>query len=1163
MPAESSAMKLRQIERLDQRYSAGTESFYLTGLQALVKLLLLQGESDARAGLNTAGFVSGYRGSPLAGLDRELWRAQTFLEQARIHFQPGLNEDLAATSIWGTQQVNLFPGGRYDGVFGLWYGKGPGVDRSGDVFKHANNAGTARHGGVLVVAGDDHICKSSTLPHQSEYSFMDARIPVLNPSDLRDVLELGLKGYALSRYSGCWVALKLTEEHADASQTVQIPNMPRIVQPEFRLPSGGVHIRWPDAPVDQEIRLHNHKLPAALAFARANGLNRLIIDSPNPRLGIVSAGKAWLDVRQALDELGIDRRRASELGIRVFKVGMSWPLERERLGEFASGLEEVLVIEEKRGVIEDQLKQQLYNRNSAERPRIVGKLDGRGGAFLSAVEEFTPASVAAAIARRLLRLVPDEEIARRLPRIEREARALRDGAASPSRLPHFCSGCPHNTSTRVPEDSIAVAGIGCHYMATWMDDRETKTYTQMGGEGATWIGQAPFTETSHIFQNLGDGTYAHSGLLAVRAAVAAGVNMTYKVLHNDAVAMTGGQRVEGGMTVDRIARQLAAEGVKPIVVVTDETRGYPRGALPVGVTVCHRRELDRVQRDLREHRGVSALIYDQTCAAELRRRRRRGEVEDPNRWVAINPLVCEGCGDCGAVSNCLSVIPIETEFGRKRAINQSACNKDFSCIDGFCPSFVTLDGVRPRQPSPGLGSMPELSAPARVGQSPYNVLIAGVGGTGVGRSAAILGMAAHLEGRRVMALDQTGLAQKFGAVVSHVRIGASGDNLRCAQIPAGKVDLLLGADLVVASGRDILARLDSDRTRAVLNTHEEMPSAFVLDPDYEFVDSTMLASLAKATRRSPGPVAVDATGLATALLGDAIAANLFLLGVAFQRGLLPVSEAAIVRAIELSGVAVEQNIRAFTWGRHAVVDPAEVRRRAGPAGEPGRLSSSLDEIVERRAAFLASYQDAALAGRYREWVDRIRRAERRVRRDGDGLAETVARQYFKLLAYKDEYEVARLFARTGFLAETKGKFEGRARLTFHLSPPLIARKDPATGRPRKYAVGAWILPLFGLLARLRRLRGTPLDVFGYSRERRAERRLIVEYETVLSRIVAELDESRLGLAMELAGLPERIRGYGPVKAASIERAKALENGLLRTWEAQTQISGDRPHSEAA
>ena len=1155
-------MKLRQIEGLDQRYSPETESFYLTGLQTLVKLLLLQGESDARSGLNTAGFVSGYRGSPLAGLDQELWRAKPFLEQARIHFQPGLNEDLAATSIWGTQQVNLFPGGRYDGVFGLWYGKGPGVDRSGDVFKHANNAGTAKNGGVLVVAGDDHICKSSTLPHQSEYSFMDARIPVLNPSDLSDVLELGLKGYALSRYSGCWIALKLTEEHADAAQTVQIPEIPRIAIPEYPLPAGGVHIRWPDAPVDQEIRLHNYKIPAALAFTRANGLNRLVIDSPNPRLGIVSAGKAYLDVRQALDELGIDRRRASELGIRVFKVGMSWPLEREQLGEFASGIEEVLVIEEKRGVIEDQLKQQLYNRSSAERPRILGKLDEHGNAFLSAVDEFTPASVATAIAHRLLRLVPDEEIARRLPRIEREARALQDGAATPSRLPHFCSGCPHNTSTRVPEDSIAVAGIGCHYMAIWMDDRDTRTFTQMGGEGATWIGQAPFTDTSHVFQNLGDGTYAHSGLLAVRAAIAAGVNMTYKILHNDAVAMTGGQVVEGGMTADRIAHQLAAEGVKPIVVVTDETRGYPRNALPAGVTVHHRREMDEVQRTLREYRGISALIYDQTCAAELRRRRRRGEVADPNRWVAINPLVCEGCGDCNAVSNCLSVIPLQTEFGRKRTINQSACNKDFSCIDGFCPSFVTLEGGRPRQPSPGLESMPELPEPVRVEKSPYNVLITGVGGTGVGMAAAILGMAAHLEGRRVMTLDQTGLAQKFGAVVSHVRIGVSEDNLRCAQIPAGKVDLLLGADLVVASGRDVLARLGADRTSVVVNTHEEMPAAFILDPDYEFVESTMLASLAKATRSSD-PMVVDATGLATALLGDAIAANLFLLGAAFQRGLLPVSGAAIIRAIELSRVAVEQNVRAFTWGRHAVVDLAAVRRRAGPIGEPERLSSNLDEIIERRATFLASYQNAALARRYRDQVDRIRRVERGVHRDSTGLAEMVARQYFKLLAYKDEYEVARLFAQTGFIDETRQKFEGSARLTFHLSPPLIARTDPATGRPRKYAVGAWILPLFGLLARLRWLRGTPLDVFGYSRERRTERRLIVEYEAVLSRIVAELDESRLDLAMELAGLPDRIRGYGPVKAASIQRAKALENGLLRAWSAHTPIPGDHPRSEAA
>ena len=1158
-----SNVRLREIENLEDRYRPGADPFYVTGLQALVKLLLLQSERDAAAGLKTAGFVSGYRGSPLATLDRELWRAKGFLEPAGIHFQPGLNEDLAATSIWGSQQINLFPGSRYDGVFGLWYGKGPGVDRTGDVFKHANNAGTSRYGGVLVAAGDDHICKSSTLPQQSEYSFIDARIPVLNPTDLQDVLELGLKGYGLSRFSGCWVAFKLTEENADASQAVQIPSIPRIIEPAIELPDGGLHIRWPDPPMEQERRLQGYKLPAVLAFARANGLNRLVIDSPNPRLGIVSCGKAYLDVRQALGDLGIDRRRASDLGIRLFRVGMSWPLEPDGVRRFATGLEEVLVIEEKRSVIESQLKEQLYNLRADVRPRVVGKFDEHGEWLLPAVEEMTPLRAARAIASRLVATRSGPEFSRHLQRIEQQDRSLQAVAGGTQRVPHFCSGCPHNTSTRVPENSRAVAGIGCHFMATWMD-RDTATFTQMGGEGASWIGQAPFTETPHVFQNLGDGTYAHSGLLAVRAAVAAGVNITYKILYNDAVAMTGGQPVEGQFSVARIAQQLSAEGVTRTVVVTDRTRDYPRQGLPGGVTVHHRREMDRLQRELREHRGVSALIYDQTCAAELRRRRKRGQVADPRRWVAINPLVCEGCGDCNSVSNCLAVVPVETELGRKRTINQSACNKDFSCLNGFCPSFVTLEGVGLKQPDvpAGLDAMPELPEPARAEGSPYNVLISGVGGTGVSTVAAILGMAAHLEGRGVLALNQTGLAQKFGAVVSHVRIAASREDLHCAQIPAGKTDLLLGADLMVASSRDTLAKLSAERTRPVINTHVDMPSEFVANPDLEFAESTMLNSLAQATRAAE-LTTVDATRLATALLGDSIAANLFLLGVACQKGFLPVCPDAIDRAIQLNGVATDRNERAFAWGRHAALDPAAVERCAGPAGAVEPLSGNLEELIEHRQQFLVGYQNAAYAERYLDWVERVRAAEHAVCAGSTRLTESVARHYFKLLAYKDEYEVARLYAQTEFLAETKARFDGRARLRFYLSPPVIARRDSATGRPRKYAFGGWVLPLFGLLARLKRLRGTPLDVFGFSAERRAERRLIDEYEALLERVVTELDEPRLDLAVNLAELPASVRGYGPVKAAAIEKAKAVEKRLLKAWGDPNIVSGDEPRSAAA
>ncbi|RPI64659.1 MAG: indolepyruvate ferredoxin oxidoreductase family protein, partial [Lysobacterales bacterium] len=907
-------MQLRQIERLDEWYrfdEAGP--LFITGLQALVRLLLAERHRDRLAGLNTAGFVSGYRGSPLGGLDRELWRAGLYLDAAQIRFQPGLNEDLAATSIWGAQQANLFAGARYDGVFGMWYGKGPGVDRSGDAFKHGNAAGTSRHGGVIAVAGDDHTCKSSSLPHQSEYAFIDASMPVLNPANVEEIVQLGLYGYALSRFSGCWVALKVTQETADATQSFALlPQALKIVAPDFAMPRGGLNIRWPDPPNDQELRLQRYKLPAALAFARANALNRTIIDSRYPRLGLVTTGKAHLDALQALEDLGLDAARAAEVGIKLFKVGMSWPLEPEAIRQFAEGLEEIVVIEEKRGVVESQLKEQLYNWNAKRRPLIVGKQDERGEWLLPANGELTPAIIARVLARRMRRFHSSTDIEERVRFLEQQDRRLAAVAGDVHRLPHFCSGCPHNTSTRVPEGSRAVGGIGCHYMAAWMD-RDTVTFTQMGGEGATWIGQAPFTDTQHVFQNLGDGTYAHSGTLAIRAAVAAGVNMTYKILFNDAVAMTGGQPVEGNLTVAGVAQQLVGEGVRPIVVVTDEPRKYAgANGLPPSVTVHHRRELDRLQRELRDVRGVSALIYDQTCAAELHRKRKRGTAPTPDRRVVINELVCEGCGDCNVQSNCLSVMALETELGRKRRINQSSCNQDFSCLNGFCPSFVTLRGAKRTTPRPlAAAALPSLPDPR---QAPldgvHNVLIAGVGGTGVVTASGLLGLAAHLEGKAVHQLDQTGLAQKYGAVLSHVRIAASEGALHGMRIPAGQVDLLLGADLIVAADKEPLSMLSPDRSSVIVNTHEEMPSDFIRDRDFAFPGKRLVASLRSAGR--PGAVAtLDATRLASALLGDSIGANVLMLGFAFQRGLLPVSGVALYRALELYGRNVEANKLAF------------------------------------------------------------------------------------------------------------------------------------------------------------------------------------------------------------------------------------------------------------
>jgi len=1143
-------MQLRQIARLDDWYRFDeTGPLFITGLQALVRLLLAQSHRDRLAGLNTAGFVSGYRGSPLGGLDRELWRAAPYLDAAQIRFQPGLNEDLAATSIWGTQQAQLFAGARHDGVFGMWYGKGPGVDRSGDPFKHGNAAGTSRLGGVIAVAGDDHTCKSSSLPHQSEYAFIDASMPVLAPADVEEIVELGLYGYALSRFSGCWVGLKVTQETADATQSFALtPERLSIVTPDFPLPPGGLNIRWPDPPNDQEYRLQRFKLPAALAFARANALDRTIIDSRYPRLGIVTTGKAHLDVLQALDDLKLDRARAAEVGIKLYKVGMSWPLEPESIRRFAEGLEEIIVVEEKRGVVESQLKEQLYDWQAKRRPLVVGKRDERGEWLLPSNGELTPALIARVLAKRMRRFHSSTDIEERVRFLEQQDRRLATVEEEVQRLPHFCSGCPHNTSTRVPEGSRAVGGIGCHYMAAWMD-RDTVTFTQMGGEGATWIGQAPFTETPHVFQNLGDGTYAHSGTLAIRAAVAAGVNMTYKILFNDAVAMTGGQPVEGHLTVAGVAQQLVGEGVRPIIVVTDDPKKYDgANGLPPSVTVHHRRELDRLQRELKEVRGVSALIYDQTCAAELHRKRKRGLVPTPDRRVVINDLVCEGCGDCNVQSNCLSVMALETEFGRKRRINQSSCNQDFSCLNGFCPSFVTLRGAKRNPPRPlAAAELPSLPEPKpAVLDGVHNVLIAGVGGTGVVTASGLLGLAAHLEGKAVQQLDQTGLAQKYGAVLSHVRIAADAERLHGMRIPAGQVDLLLGADLVVAAGKEPLSMLSAERSAVIVNTHEEMPSNFIRDRDFGFPGRALVAALRSAGRA--GDVAtLDATRLASALLGDSIGANVLMLGFAFQRGLLPVSGAALYRALELYGRNVGENKLAFDWGRFAAESPTEVERLATAKDGEQPRSKSLPEAIARREEFLVGYQDRAYAQRYRARLERIAAVEQRVRPGSQALQEAVARNYFAVLAYKDEYEVARLHTDSTFIQSVKRNFGAGVRMSFHFSPPLLARGDPATGRPKKYELGPWVVPVLRMLAKLRWLRGSKLDPFALSADRRLERELLERYEALLDRIESELDDARYDLALELARLPQHSRGYGPIKAAGAARAREIEQQLWRRW----------------
>ncbi len=1160
---------LREVT-LDDKYTLNSGRAFMTGTQAIVRLPMMQRERDLASGLNTAGFITGYRGSPLGSVDQALWKAKAHLADHHIKFQPGVNEDLAATSLWGTQQLNLSKGALYDGVFGIWYGKGPGVDRSGDVFKHANSAGTAPHGGVLVMMGDDHAAKSSTVAHQSEHALKAACIPVLNPSSVQEYLDYGLHGWAMSRYSGCWIGFKCVTDVVESGAAVDIdPQRVRIVLPQdFAMPPGGLNIRWPDGFIEQETRLLDYKVYAAVAYARANRLDRIIWDSPRAKLGIITTGKSYGDTMQALADLGIDENVARDVGIRVYKVAMPWPLEPQGARRFAQGLEEIFVIEEKRQLIEYQIKEELYEwRADVRPPRVVGKFDDNGewsiaegqpaGTWLlPAHYELSPTMIVKAIAQRLAKLGLDkalgERYRQRLAYLEQKEKALARPRVATERKPYFCSGCPHNTSTRVPEGSRALAGIGCHFMALWMD-RSTSTFSHMGGEGAAWIGQAPFTSEKHVFANIGDGTYFHSGLLAIRAAVASRVNITYKILYNDAVAMTGGQTVDGPLDPAIISRQIAAEGVTPIIVVTDEPEKYPAGInWAPGVTVRHRDELDAVQKELRLMPGTSALIYDQTCASEKRRRRKRGAFPDPAKRAVINEAVCEGCGDCSDKSNCLSVEPLETEFGRKRQINQSSCNKDYSCVKGFCPSFVTVEGGSLKKGKAGVAGEVDFTLPDPVLPAldqPFGTLITGIGGTGVITIGQILAMAAHLEGKGTTVLDMSGLAQKGGPVMSHVRIANSPDELHAVRVGTGDADLVIGCDLVVTANIDALSRMNQARTKVVVNATSAPTAAFVKNPDWQMPGSDLQHDITSAA--SPANCAfVDAGRIATALLGDAIATNMFMLGYAFQKAWVPIAESSLMKAIELNGVSVAFNQQAFVWGRRTAADPVRVEKLANP-GEVIAFSKAvartLDEIITRRVAFLTDYQDAAYAGRYRALVGRVRSAEQ-AKTGGSELAEAVARYFFKLMAYKDEYEVARLYTQPEFLKKIDGMFEGNYKIRFHLAPPLLNKPDPATGEAKKSAFGPWMLSAFGVLARLKGLRGTALDIFGYSEERKSERRLIVDYEKTLDMLLHKLDRHTLASAVAIASIPEHIRGFGHVKARHLREAKAREAVLLAEFE---------------
>ena len=1139
---------------LDDKYSIESGRIFVTGVQALARIPMVQRQRDVLEGLNTAGFISGYRGSPVGGFDQQLWRAKKFLEQNHIRFQPGLNEDLAASAVWGSQQTNLHEGGKYDGVFAIWYGKGPGVDRCGDVFKHGNMSGPAKHGGVLLIAGDDHAAKSSTVPHQSEYAFMDASIPVLNPAGVQDIVDYGILGLAMSRFSGCWIAFKTTAENMDSSASIDVsPDRVKISLPKFDMPEGGLSIRWPDDWIEQEHRLHQYKLNAARAFARQNKIDKTIINTQNPKLGVITTGKSYLDVRQALEDLGINEAKADKIGLRLYKVGMPWPLEPEGIDEFSQGLKEILVVEEKRPIIEGQLKEYLYNHAPKNRPHVVGKYDEKGQFLQPAAGELNPSLIAKVIASRILQFSEDASIREKLKFMQDKQNGLIKSETDFARTPFFCSGCPHNTSTKVPDGSRATAGIGCHFMTVWMD-RNTSTFTHMGAEGTPWIGQAPFTQTEHIFANIGDGTYTHSGALAIRAAAASGVNITYKILYNDAVAMTGGQPADGGFTVPQIAAQVAAEGAREVRIVTDEPDKYPRGTKwPSTSSIHHRDDLDLVQRELREVDGLSVLIFDQTCAAEKRRRRKRGTMIDPPKRIFINDMVCEGCGDCGVASNCVSVSPLETEFGRKRFIDQSACNKDYSCVKGFCPSFVNVIGgnVKKNKSAENLPPnlfelLPEPEQPRL--DKPYGVLVTGIGGTGVVTIGALIGMAAHIEKKGVSVLDMTGLAQKGGAVISHIRISERPEDLHAVRIADRSANLMLACDMVTAASEQGLAKVSREETTAIVNTQETMTGAFTSNPDLPFPGEVFKETIKRTTGENSAHF-INATQIATQLLGDSIASNLFMLGYAIQKGHIPLSTSSVEEAIEINGVAIEFNKQALLWGRRAAHDLAAVEKLIKPKEEPTRPYEevSLEALIEKRSKFLTEYQDRAYAERYAALLKRVQEVERKKTPTANGLDLAVAKNAFKLMAYKDEYEVARLFSDGSFIKKINQQFEGDYRIEFNLAPPLISKKDPITGQLKKRTFGPWMMNAFRLLAKLKVLRGTTFDIFGKTEERKTERKLIEQYFGLVDIVLSNLNNENHQTALELLSLPEQIRGYGHVKEKAIEMVKSKEIHLLERF----------------
>ena len=1162
----------RQLDmeyRLEDRYRREDGSVFLSGTQALVRILVEQARSDRVAGIKSGGLVSGYRGSPLGGFDQELWRQKKLLAEHDIRFEPGLNEDLGATMLWGAQQIDAFPGKRVEGVFSMWYGKGPGVDRTGDVFRNANILGTSRQGGVLAVAGDDHAAQSSMFPHQTDHVFEGAMMPILFPASVEEYIEFGLTGYAMSRFSGLWVAFKAITETVESGRSMIVRGRTSDAASRFALPTDiaipetrgfnyDPNLRWPAERSEFERRVLDERLPAALGFMRANPLDRTLGRPSQARVGIVTVGKAHSDVLAAFSALGLTPNELDRLGIGVYKIGMIWPLEAEGLRKFARGMQALVVVEEKRSFVERQIKEALFNLRVDERPAVFGKDLGEAGPLLPAAMEFAPEQIVVALKRFFTHVKVELIAAAQTAAAQTGEQPPRGGSrvisiassqdAEPlTRKAFFCAGCPHNTSTKLPDGSFAAAGIGCHIMALG-EAGDTATFCQMGGEGVQWVGMSTFMDIPHMFVNLGDGTYQHSGSLAIRQSVAAQSNVTYKILFNDAVAMTGGQPAEGSLTVQRVASQVVAEGVAKVVVVTDEPEKYAGSSgLPATVEVQHRDDLDALQRTLRESKGVSVIVYDQTCAAEKRRRRKRGKLIEPPRRVIINPAVCEGCGDCSVQSNCIAIEPLETDLGRKRAVNQSSCNKDTSCLKGFCPSFVTVEGLQPKKPDQKrIGGIEDewrtkLPAPAAVCpavQQHASIVVTGIGGTGVVTIGAILGMAAHLEGKGASTLDFTGLAQKNGAVISHVQIANSRNNIVTSRIGAHAANVLLGCDAVVAASSGALSRVASGVTRAVVNEKITPTSDFVRNGDLPVSKALHQAVIEGALGNAPS-VFWDCSGAAEVLFGDAIASNMMMVGYAYQLGLIPLSEEAIGRAIELNGTAVKMNERAFFWGRLLAHD-ASILERVSTTLPTQPAVFEFERFVAERVGELTLYQNAAYGLRYKALVDGVRQAERRITGSAGELAEAAARNYFKVLAYKDEYEVARLHTDGSFGAYLSNAFDGGGKKTFYMAPPLLSRRDERTGRRNKIALrGAWLDPLLRVLKHGKILRGTPLDLFGRQQDRVIERALIGEFEEDVELTLSRLTQLTIGTAIGLLSVPSSIRGFGVVKERNYANAQPV------------------------